>query len=57
MIFVYIGYPGQMSLSSYEELEKSENLVLRGAIGAPEARNKLGTLVVMSQQLSIATGV
>ena len=41
-----------------EKLEKSENLILRGAIlvGATEAINKLGMLVVMSLQLSIAIG-
>ena len=32
-----------------EELEKSENLMLGGAVGAAEARNLLGMLVVMSQ--------
>ena len=40
-----------MSVSSCEEseeLEKSENLMLGGAIGAPEARDLLGMLVVMS---------
>ena len=31
-----------------EELEKSENLMLGGAVGVPEARNLLGMLVVMS---------
>ena len=29
------------------KLEKSENLMLGGAVGATEARNKLGMLVVM----------
>ena len=36
------------SREEWEELEKSENLMLGGAIGAPEARNLLGMLVVMS---------
>ena len=48
-----------MSVSSREEwekLEKSENLMLEGAIGAPESRNLLGMLVVMSLQLSMAIG-
>ena len=48
-----------MSVSSCEEsekLEKSEILMLGGAIGAPEARNLLGMLVVMSLQLSMAIG-
>ena len=48
-----------MSVSSREEceeLEKSENLMRGGAIGATEARNKLGMLVVMSLQLSVAIG-
>ena len=48
-----------MSVSSREEceeLEKSENMMLGGAIGASEARNMLGMLVVMSLQLSIVTG-
>ena len=52
-------YPGWMLVSSREEwekLEKSENLMLGGAVGAPEARNKLGMLVVMSLQLSVAIG-
>ena len=40
----------------WEKLEKSENLMLGGAIGATEARNKLGMFVVMSLQLSIAIG-
>ena len=59
MILAPFGYPGWMSVSSREEseeLEKSENLVLRGAEGAPETRNMLGMLVVMSLQLSIAIG-
>ena len=59
MIFTPFGYPGWVSVSSREEseeLEKSENLVLRGAEGAPEARNMLGMLVVMSLQLSMTTG-
>ena len=56
MVFANFGYPGWLSVRSREELEKSENLMLGGAIGAPEARNKLGTLVVMSQQLSMAIG-
>ena len=38
------------------ELEKSKNMVRVGAIGAPESRNKLGMLVVMSLQLSMAIG-
>ena len=48
-----------MSVSSREEwekLEKSENLTLGGAIGATESRNKLGILVVVSLQLSVAIG-
>ena len=48
-----------MSVSSREEwekLEKSSNMLVVGAIGAPESRNKLGMLVVMSLQLSIAVG-
>ena len=52
MILAHFGYPGWMSVSSCEEsekLEKSENLMPGGAIGAPEARNKLGMLVVTSQ--------
>ncbi len=48
MIFIDVGYLGQMSLSSCEELEKSENLMLGGGIGAAEARNLLEMLVVMS---------
>ena len=51
MILAHFSYPWWMSVSSREEceeLEKSENLVLGGAIGAPESRNKLGMLVVMS---------
>ena len=38
------------------KLEKSENRMLGGAIGAPEARNMLGMLVVMSLQLSESIG-
>ena len=38
------------------ELEKSEIRAWGGAIGATEARNKLGMLVVMSLQLSMAIG-
>ena len=38
------------------ELEHSENSMLGGAIGATETRNKLGILVVMSPQHSIAIG-
>ena len=59
MVWAHFGYPGRMLLSSREEwekLEKSENLTLGGAIGATESRNKLGMLVVMSLQLSVAIG-
>ena len=38
------------------DLEKSKNMMRRGAIGATESRNKLGMLVVMSLQLSEAIG-
>ena len=38
------------------ELEKSSNMMPGGAIGATESRNKLGMLVVMSLQLSMAIG-
>ncbi len=59
MILAHFGYPGWMSVSSREEsevLEKSENMMLGGAVGAPEARNMLGMLVVMSLRLSISIG-
>ena len=59
MILAHFGYPGRMSVCSREEceeLEKSENMMLGGAIGASEARNMLGMLVVMSLQLSISIG-
>ena len=59
MVLADFGYPGWMSICSREECEevvKSENRMQGGAIGAPEARNLLGMLVVMSQQLSVATG-
>ncbi len=59
MILAHFGYPGWMFVSSRqacEKLEKSENLMLGGAIGAPEARNMLGMLVVMSLQLCMAIG-
>ena len=59
MVWAHFGYPGWMLVSSREEwekLEKSENLMLGGAIGAPEARNLLGMLVVMSLQLYTVTG-
>ena len=59
MILARFGYPGWMLVSSREELvklEKSENLMRGGAIGAAEARNKLGMLVVMPLQLSAAIG-
>ena len=48
-----------MSVSSCEEsekLEKSKNMMLGGAVGATESRNKLEMLVVMSLQLSVAIG-
>ena len=48
-----------MSVSSRQEcekLEKSENMMLGGAVGAPEARNLLGMLVVMSLQLPMTIG-
>ena len=48
-----------MSVSSREEWEKlgkSENLMLGDTVGAPETRNMLGMLVVMSLQLFIAFG-
>ena len=41
---------------SREKLEKSDNLMLGGAVGAPEARDMLGMLVVMSLQLFIGFG-
>ena len=44
------------SRNDWDKLEKSENLILGGAVGAPEARNMLGMLVVMSLQLFIAFG-
>ena len=47
----HFGYPGSMSFGSreeWEELAKSENLMLEAAVGAAEARNLLGMLVVMS---------
>ena len=59
MIWAHFGYPGWMFVSSREEwesLEKSENMMRGGAIGAPESRNKLGMTIVMSLQLSIAIG-
>ena len=59
MVWAHFGYPGWMLVSSREEwekLEKSENLMRGGAVGAPEARNKLGMLVAMSLQLSMAIG-
>ena len=59
MILARIGYPGWMFVSSREEwekLEKSEILMLGGATGTTESINKLGMLVVMSLQLSVAIG-
>ena len=61
MILAHFGYPGWMSVSSCEESErlaKSKNMMLGGAVGAPEARNMLGMLItlVMSLQLSISIG-
>ena len=59
MVLAHFGYPGWMSVNSreeWEEVEKSENVMLGGAVGAPEARNMLGMLVVMSLQLSMAIG-
>ena len=38
------------------DLEKSKNMMRVGAIGATESRNKLGMLVEMSLQLSVAIG-
>ena len=38
------------------ELEKSRNMMQGDAIGATEYRNKLGMLVVMSLQHSVAFG-
>jgi hypothetical protein len=49
-----------MSVSSrgeWEKLEKSENLMLGGAVGAPEVGNMLGMPTVMSLQRIIASGV
>ena len=48
-----------MSVSSCEEsenLEKSRNMMLGGAVGATESRNELGMLVVVSLQLSTVIG-
>ena len=52
-----LGYPGRfdrMTSPRCVELEKSKNIVRGGAIGATESRNKLGMLVVMLLQLSVA---
>ena len=48
--------PGVVAPQLSVKLEKSENLMRGGAMGATEARNKLGMLVVMSLQLSMAIG-
>ena len=54
-----LGYPGllgRVTSMRCVDLEKSKNTIRVGAIGAPESRNKLGMLVVMSLQLSVAIG-
>ena len=56
IVFCYPGWFGRMTSARSVELEKSKNMVRVGAIGAPESRNKLGMLVVMSLQLSMAIG-
>ena len=60
ILWTHFGYPGwfgRMSSSTRSvELEKSINTMLGGAIGPTESRNKLGMLVVMSLQLSMAIG-
>ena len=59
MVWAHFGYPGwfgRMTSTRSVELEKSRNTMRVGAIGAPESRNKLGMLVVMSLQLSVAIG-
>ena len=53
------GYPewfGRMSSTRSVELEKSRNMVRVAVIGAPETRNKLGMLAVMSLLLSMPIG-
>ena len=54
--FGYPGWFGRVASMRSVELEKSKNLMPGGAIGATESRNKLGMLVVMSLQLSVAIG-
>ena len=59
MIWAHFGYSGWMSDSSrekWEKLEKSENIMLGGAVGATEPRNTLGMVVVISLQLSDSIG-
>ena len=59
MVLVDLGsfrLPGVVAPQLSVKLEKSENLMRGGAMGATEARNKLGMLVVMSLQLSMAIG-
>ena len=54
--FGYTGWFGCMTSARRVELEKSRNMMQGGAIGAPESRNKLGMLVVMSLQHSVVFG-
>ena len=59
MVWTHFGYPwwfGRMTSTRSVELEKSRNMMPGGAVGATEARNKLGMLIVMSLQLSVAIG-
>ena len=59
MVWAHFGYPGwfgRMTSTRSVELEISRNTIRVGAIGATESRNKLGMLVVMSLQLSVAIG-
>ena len=59
MVLVGLGsfrLPRVVAPQLHVELEKSEIRVWGGAIGATEARNKLGMLVVMSLPLSMAIG-
>ena len=52
--FGYPGWFGRVTSPRCVDLEKSKNMMRVGAIGATESRNKLGMLVVMSLQLSVA---
>ena len=55
-IIMYPGQLGRVISSRCVDLGKSKNMMRGGVIGATESRNKLGMLVVMSLQLSVAIG-